>query len=433
LEFKLTAQPDQGPALLDRIDRVLEAAAGRDTITVAPDTAGEEGAPEDIFDELFAEDTAVIEEDTTVEAEETLAETETEQPEDAFPPELREERPLTSLLRPGPSPAWSVIKEDVPLIEMALAHPEVQKVIPPDLQFAWGTRPDFEGNLEVENLYLLKRPTEMTGKFLTDARASFDQFRKPVVLLEWTREGDRRFARLTGANVQRNLAIVLDGQVESAPVIQERIPSGGQITMGSGTYEDANDMAIVLRAGSLPAPVNIIENNVIGPSLGADSIRKGFSATLIGAALVFLIIAVYYRLSGVIADFALILNILFLMAVMGILHATLTMPGIAGIILTVGISIDSNILIFERIREEMRAGKTVRHAIDAGYKRALVTIVDAHVTTLITALALFMFGTGPIKGFAVTLFWGVAISLFTAFVVTKVVFDIRKAYKTLSI
>jgi preprotein translocase subunit SecD len=309
----------------------------------------------------------------------------------------------------------------------------VQKVIPPDVEFAWGTRTQYEGQLEVELLYLLEAETQMTGKFLTDARPSFDQFRKPVVLLEWTREGDRRFARLTGANVQRNLAIVLDGQVESAPVIQERIPSGGQITMGSGTYEDANDLAIVLRAGSLPAPVNIIENNVIGPSLGADSISKGFSAALIGAVLVFIIIAIYYQLSGVIADFALVLNILFLMAVMGVLHATLTMPGIAGIILTVGISIDANILIFERIREEMRAGKTVRHAIDAGYKRALVAIIDSHVTTLITALALFMFGTGPVKGFAVTLFWGVLISLFTAFIVTKVVFDIRKAYKTLSI
>jgi protein-export membrane protein SecD len=431
LEFKLTAPPEEAPSVLDRIDRVVEAAAGRDTSSFAADTS--EAGPEDIFEDLLA-DTTGSTEDTTADTAALMAE---EAPvtegDESLPPELRTERPFTGLLRPGSGASWTVIKEDVPLVERALEIARTEEAIPPNLQFAWGTRTSFEGSLEVEQIYLLHAQTEMTGKFLTDARPSFDQFRKPIVTLEWTREGDRKFARLTGANVKRNLAIVLDGHVESAPVIQERTPSGGQITMGNGTYEDANDMSIVLRAGSLPAPVNIIENNVIGPSLGADSIRKGFSATMIGAILVFLIIAVYYQLSGVIADLALVLNVMFLMAVMGILHATLTMPGIAGIILTVGISIDSNILIFERIREEMRAGKTVRHAIDAGYKRALVAIVDAHVTTLITALALFMFGTGPVKGFAVTLFWGVAISLFTAFVVTKVVFDIRKAYKTLSI
>ena len=352
-----------------------------------------------------------------------------------LPEQLSQERPLTSLLDPGRGGAqWSVVKDEVPLVKRILNMPEVRKLIPADVQFAWATRTRFDGSLEVDDLYLLKSTTEMSGKYLTDARPSFDQFRKPIVNFQLTREGGRRFARLTGANINKPLAIVLDGRVESAPNIQSRIQDRGQITMGTGTdYEEAADLAIVLRAGALPAPVNIIENNVIGPSLGADSIHKGFTASLIGGILVFLLIAIYYQLSGVIADIALALNVVFLMAVMGILHATLTMPGIAGIILTIGISIDSNILIFERIREELRAGKTVRHAIDAGYSRALVAIVDSHVTTLITALALFMFGTGPIKGFAVTLFWGVAISLFTAFVVTKVIFDIRKAYRTLSI
>jgi protein-export membrane protein SecD len=183
----------------------------------------------------------------------------------------------------------------------------------------------------------------------------------------------------------------------------------------------------------LPAPVNIIENNVIGPSLGADSIRKGFTASLIGLLAVFLIMAVYYQLSGLIADIGMLLNGLFLLGIMAVLHATLTMPGIAGVILSLGMSVDANVLIFERIREEMRLGKTIRSSIDAGYKHAMSAIVDSHVTTMITSLALFLFGTGPVKGFAVTLFWGVAISLFTAVVVTRVVFDFRKAYKTLSI
>jgi preprotein translocase subunit SecD len=315
-----------------------------------------------------------------------------------------------------------------------LARPEVQKLIPPDLEFAWGTKAQYTGGIEEEQLYLLKKQTEMSGKYLTDAKPSFDQFRKPIVSFQLTREGGRQFARLTGANIGKPLAIILDGRVESAPEIQSRINDRGQITMGTGTsYDEANDLAIVLRAGALPAPVKIIENNVIGPSLGNDSINKGFLASLLGGLAVILIMGIYYQLSGVIADFAVMLNVLFLMAVLAVLHATLTMPGIAGIVLTVGISVDSNVLIFERIREEMRAGKSVKSAIDAGYSRAMVTIIDSHVTTLITALALFMFGTGPIKGFAVTLFWGVAISLFTAVVGTRVVFDIRREYKTLSI
>jgi preprotein translocase subunit SecD len=201
----------------------------------------------------------------------------------------------------------------------------------------------------------------------------------------------------------------------------------------SASVEDARNLEIVLEAGALPAPVEIIEKNVVGASLGADSIRKGFLSSLVGLALVVLYIGVYYRLSGVIADLGLMFNLFFLLAVMAGLSATLTMPGIAGIILTIGIAVDANILIFERIREELRTGKTVRASIDAGYQRAFVAIFDSHVTTLITAGALFIFGSGPIRGFAVTLFWGVAISLYTAYVITKSVFDLRKGYQKLSI
>jgi preprotein translocase subunit SecD len=204
--------------------------------------------------------------------------------------------------------------------------------------------------------------------------------------------------------------------------------------MGStATMEDARNLEIVLKAGALPAPVEIIAKNIVGATLGSDTIKKGFWSAMFGLALVLIYIAFYYRISGLIADIGLLFNLFFLLAVMAVFGATLTMPGIAGIILTIGMSVDANILIFERIREELRTGKTVRASIDAGYDRAWVAILDSHVTTLITAGALFLLGSGPIKGFAVTLFWGVLISLFTAYVVTKVIFDVRKQYKTLSI
>jgi protein-export membrane protein SecD len=247
-------------------------------------------------------------------------------------------------------------------------------------------------------------------------------------------EGIGRFAQLTGANINKPLAVVLDNNVESAPFINSKIRGSGTITMGgSAKIEDAVNMKIVLEAGALPAPVEIIEKNVVGASMGADSISKGFYSCLIGLIVVLLYIAIFYRISGVIADIGLIFNIFFLLAVMAGLGATLTMPGIAGIILTIGMSVDSNILIFERIREELRTGKTIRASIDAGYVRAFIAIFDCHVTTMITAAALFFFGSGPIRGFAVTLFWGVAISLYTAYVITKVIFDVRKAYQKLSI
>ncbi|OGC78476.1 MAG: protein-export membrane protein SecD, partial [candidate division Zixibacteria bacterium RBG_16_50_21] len=226
----------------------------------------------------------------------------------------------------------------------------------------------------------------------------------------------------------------LDDQVESAPIIQSRIRDRGQIELGSvSTLEASRDLSIVLRAGALPAPVKIVENRVIGPSLGKDSIKKGLTSAIIGGLLVILFIALYYRISGVIADFALLLNVLFLMAILAAFNATLTLPGIAGLILSMGMSVDSNVLIFERMREELKTGKTIRASIDAGYTRALLTIIDSHVTTLITALVLFLFGTGPIKGFAVTLTAGIIISLFTAVVITRLIFNYRKKYSSLSI
>ncbi len=331
-------------------------------------------------------------------------------------------------------PGYIVKKQDKELINKWLNLPEVKRVIPEDVMFSWSTRPEIRNNREVYFLYLIKRKVQFLGKFLENISLGQDSYGGYTVDFALSGEGAARFAQLTGANIDKPLVIVIDDRVESAPFINSKIRKRGQITMGSSAgIKDARNLEIVLKAGALPAPVEIIEKNVVGASLGADSIRKGFYASLIGLGLVLLYIGIYYRLSGFIADIGLIFNIFFLLSIMAGLGATLTMPGIAGIILTIGISVDANILIFERIREELRTGKTVRASIDAGYNRAFVAIFDSHVTTLITAAALFLLGSGPIKGFAVTLFWGVTISLYTAYVITRQIFELRKGYRSLSI
>jgi len=284
--------------------------------------------------------------------------------------------------------------------------------------------------------YLVKKRVMLAGDVLSDARVSIGQFNEPYVSVSFDAKGAREFDRITAENVKKRMAIVLDNTIYSAPVIQERISGGRAQITGTFTMQEANDLAIVLRAGALPAPLKIIQDLTVGPSLGRDSIEKGLRATVIAGGLVVLFMMVYYRLSGVIADFALALNLICLIGALAGLNATLTLPGIAGIILTIGMGVDSNVLIFERIREELRAGKPVRLAVDGGYDKAVLTIIDSHVTTLITGLALFLFGTGPIKGFAVTLCLGIAINLFTALVGTKTVFDwINQRWKldTLSI
>jgi len=245
----------------------------------------------------------------------------------------------------------------------------------------------------------------------------------PYVAVDFNKDGAKKFAKITEVNIERNLAIVLDERVQSAPVIKSKIPDGHAIIEGNFTMEEAKNLAIVLRAGALPAPVNIIENRTIGPTLGRDSVRAGVLAGAIGLICSICFMAIYYRLSGLVADLALILNLIILLGTMAYLRATLTLPGIAGIILSVAMSVDANVLIFERVKEELRAGKTVRVAIDFGYQKAFGTILDSNVTTLIAAAFLFQFGTGPVKGFAVTLFWGIIISMFTAIVVTRMVFD----------
>jgi protein-export membrane protein SecD len=423
LEFKLVETPDNITSILKKIDEVLaqaETTAIEEDLEVPEEK--EEQPEKDVVKDLFAEEEPDTSEDTTGFLEEE------EEP-------YYEERPFTQYLESYQGrTSFFVLEEDKPKVQLLLRKPEVQELIPRDDEFAWSTRTETFQNQEYWALYLLKKRMELSGKYLVDARPSYDQFRKPEVQFTLTKKGGRIFSRVTGANIDKPLAITLDGRVESAPIIRSKIRDRGVIEMGGmATIEDATDLSIVLRAGALPAPVKIIENRVIGPSLGQDSIAKGATAAVIGFLLVLVFMAVYYRLSGIIAGIAVIFNLIYLLAAMAALHATLTMPGIAGIILTVGMSVDANVLIFERIREEMRTGKTIRAAIDAGYKRALTAIIDANITTLITAAVLFNLGTGPIKGFAVVLSLGVAISLFTAVVITRVIFDIRKGYRTLSI
>ncbi len=309
--------------------------------------------------------------------------------------------------------------------------------IPPGSEILYGIKEDPATRRVLKTPYLLKKRTLLTGANLTDARVQIDsQYNEPYVSIDFDKKGGRDFARITEANVKKRLAIVLDNKVYSAPVIQEKITGGKARITGHFTTEEARDLAIALRAGALPAPVRILEERTVGPSLGTDSIRKGLISMCVGGFFVVLFMIVYYRGSGLIADFALILNILLIAGGLAGFQATLTLPGIAGIILTIGMAVDANVLIFERIREEMNIGKTPRAAVDAGYDRATLTILDANVTTLIAALVLFQFGTGPVKGFAVTLSLGVISSLFTALILTRMVFDyylIKRKTKRLSI
>jgi preprotein translocase subunit SecD len=284
--------------------------------------------------------------------------------------------------------------------------------------------------------FLLNKRALLTGAYLTDARVDFDQFNIPFVSIKFDKKGARIFERITGENVDKRLAIVLDDNVASAPVIQEKISGGQARITGNFTLDEAKDLAIVLRAGALPAPVNILEERTVGPSLGADSIRKGLISMLIGGILVVLFMIFYYKGAGIIADVALVLNIILIAGGLAGFQATLTLPGIAAIILTIGMAVDANVIIFERIREELALGRTPRAAVDTGYQRASLTILDANVTTLIAAVVLFQFGTGPIKGFAVALSLGVLASLFTALVLSRLIFDYLLAgrkVKTLSI
>ncbi len=318
--------------------------------------------------------------------------------------------------------------EYVELVQSLLKDQNVKKAIPSGLQVSLG-REDKNSTDKSRALYVLLSHAELTGKYLKDAKVNIGHGYDPktsgkaYISLDFNKKGAKLFANVTGTNIKKRLAIVLDGIVYMAPTIQDKIRNGQAIITGLGTIADASDLVIILKAGNLPAPVTVMEERAVGPTLGSDSIQAGLKSGLIGLLLVAIFMLVYYGLSGIIADFGLLVNMGFIMAMLTLLNGTLTMPGIAGMILTIGMSVDANVLIFERIREELRVGKTVRSAVDAGFNRAFVTILDANITTLITALVLYQFGTGPIRGFAVTLSIGIVGSMFSAIVLSRAIFE----------
>ena len=350
------------------------------------------------------------------------------------------EAPFSGLLTSLPGD-MGIEEKNIYAFKKLLEEPEVQsKLNNADGQFLLSQEAETASTNEAVKfyrLYYLEKRPELTGGIVEEAQANLGSLGggsagQPVVSLSMNSEGSRTWSRVTGANVGERIAIVLDQKVHMAPSIREKIPGGRTQIEGFANINEAKDLAIILRAGALPAPVNIIEERIVGPSLGADSITQGTQAVLIGLVTVLVFMLVYYRLAGTVADFALIWNILLVLAVLASLQATLTLPGIAGLILTVGMSIDANVIIFERIREELRKGKTPKAAIDAGYDRALTTIIDANVTTLIASLVLYQFGTGPIKGFATVLFWGILISMFTAVFITRTIFSAYVSRKTIT-
>ena len=294
--------------------------------------------------------------------------------------------------------------------------------VPDDSQVVAGDLKDIEGRTSGKEYYLVKRASVITGRDLRNARRSQDQYGQAAVSFTLNPEGAKKFDSFTAAHIGDRMAIVLDNKVHSAPSIRGRISDSG-IIEGSFSIQEAEDLALVLRAGALPASITYLEERTVGPSLGRDSINRGITAGLIGLALVVVFMLIYYKGAGINANVALVLNSVLLLGAMAALKATLTLPGIAGVILTIGMAVDANVLIFERIREELLLGKTVRNAVDLGFARALSAIIDSNLTTIISALFLFQFGTGPIKGFAVTLTIGLAISMFTAVFVSRAIFD----------
>lgn len=425
LEFKLVESPENTQILFQRLDQIAA------TLPLVRDV--EQRLPDieptaDPFKDPFA-DTTKDTVPTTAAKLDTTTDTSSVFDLDDTPATAA----LTRYLEYN-GVSFNVLEEDYNKVNAIINSPEIQAAIPAENELAWGTRTEMINRRNVRQLYLLKSKTELTGAHLTDARPSYDQYHKPVVDFFLDRDGGNKFGMVTGPNIGKPLAILLDGRVESAPTIRSKIRDQGQITLGGqATFFDAKDLATVLRAGALPAPVKIVESSLIGPTLGKDSIDAGRRGLIVALILLLAFMFVYYRMSGLVADFVMLLNIFFLLAVMAGLGATLTLPGIAGIILTLGITVDASVLIFERIREELRSGKTVRAAIDAGYARAAIAIIDSNITILIATGVLYYFGTGPIKGFAVTLAVGIMISLYTALVVGRTIFHYRRRATTLSI
>ncbi|HDQ45537.1 MAG TPA: protein translocase subunit SecD [bacterium] len=437
LEWRMLKDPMIFTQTIERIDRTL--ARERGVAVTEPDPESEEPTH-------TAEAKPGDSEDAALSVSELFGEEPVPTPAETKPGDttlivdrnLFEENPFIALLRstPGTHHRVSAPIENRQAIDRILAREDIQRLIPADSDFLWSSESFRIADKEYLGLYLVRKEAELTGRYLTDAQVQLGQDVQssgmPEVNFRLNREGARIFSRVTGANIGKPLAIVLDGKVVTAPTIQSKIPTGSGRITGIGSFNEANTIAIVLRVGSLPTEVRIIEERTVGAALGQDSINAGKFSAIVGFGLVILFVIIYYKLSGLVASFALILNLVLLMAVLAQFRFTLTLPGIAGIVLTIGMAVDANVLVFERIREELRTGKTVRAAIEAGYGRAFLTIIDANLTTLLTALVLYQFGTGPIRGFAVTLSIGIVVSLFTALVVTRTIFDHITARRTLT-
>ncbi len=446
LEFQIVADAEDTTERIDEIDELLAgtaAPARADTTAAAGDTVA--------ASDTTAADPAATADTTNVVAADTPAGQDlgdllgdAGEPLDAEPGQDAPlgDRPLSSAMT-----AQQLSQDQIQLyvdetrvdeVRGLLEDPAAAGVLREDEEWLWGTTRTFGDGRTYRELYLVEREASMTGGAVATAAATFDPQNPslPIVTLDLTDEGAETFARITGQHVDERMAIVLDEVVRMAPNINQRITGGMARIEGFDSIEEARDIGIVLRAGALPAPLQIIEERTVGPSLGADSVEAGRNAGFLGLLVVIGFMVFYYRGSGVVADIALAANIVLIMAALAGFGATLTLPGIAGLILTVGMAVDANVLIFERIREELALGKTVRAAIDAGYDRAFVTILDAQITTLIAAAVLFQFGTGPIQGFAVVLSIGIISSIFTAVFLTRTIFETwvrRRPVTTLSI
>jgi SecD/SecF fusion protein len=440
LEFKMVRDPADVKVVLERIDAAVnrsskfadtarkDPAVAGDTSKVALDSASKahlEAARRDSAANVARELFGSVAEKSTVDT----AKKDTSAKNVPYA-----SRPFISYLIPFGN-SIAVMEDSVYMVKRILARPEVQEVLrSQETDLLWARKPeDVKSGKQIRVLYVLKRRADMKGDYVADAQPSFEQggMRGGAAMVELTLKGrgPKEFARITGANIGKQMAIVLDGAVFSAPVIQGRIAGGRASITGLADIAEARQLSIVLRAGALPAPMHIIEESSVGPSLGADNIQKGMAAAIAGLVAVFLFMFWQYHACGGVASSALILNALFLMGILAIFHATLTLPGIAGVILTIGMAVDSNVLIYERIREELRNGRSVRSAVDAGYKRAFSAIIDSHLTTVLTAYVLYRMGTGPIRGFGLTLTIGVIVSLFTALTCTRLVFDIWLSMK----
>lgn len=408
LEFRLLRDPAVAYRVMQSLDDYLAGKVTSDT-SAGSKTAKKDEKPKDALDELLAGSKPAAA-DTTQEAK------------------FLREHPFFSYVSPDQQNTGEgyVLEINRDRVIRLLARPDVQRLLPIDFEFLWSARPDATPDgKKFYRLYAVKRTPELTGGVIVDARASVDpNDNRPIVNMEMNAEGSREWARITGANVNKRIAIALDNAVFSAPTVINKIIGGRSQITGLESPNEARLLEIVLRAGALPAPVSIIEQRTVGASLGEDSIRAGLNSTMWAVILTVLFMLFYYHSAGAVADVALVFNILFLLGVMAGFSATLTLPGIAGIVLTLGIAVDANVLINERVREELTGGKTLRAAIDAGYERAFSAIIDSNVTTFLTGVVLYQFGSGPVQGFALTLMIGIVASMFSAIVITRVIFNI---------